>query len=289
MSGIRALAVIKPDAYDRRLAIVDRIHGAKFIIRAYVEMVLSEADVTLLYGASAGKPWYAKHAAFMTSGPSCVLVLEGENAVERWRTMIGPTDPRKAIHAAPDSIRAAFGDMTQEPGCCYRNAVHGSDSDESAEREIGIFFPGLRPEAEPEKGPPGVSPLRWPTVHELFAEVDRARAKFPSRRFRLAALVEEVGELAEAIVARDSVRIHREAIQVATCAMRIAEEGDETVYRFDGFAEIVYCVGGVARFLQQRRPADLMAALRGIVNSANRMIASGDRTFNDVTDEEAKP
>jgi hypothetical protein len=95
-----------------------------------------------------------------------------------------------------------------------------------------------------------------PTLATLTAigdEVDRARRKFPGRRFLLAALLEEVGELAEAIIGGHRDLIRREAHQVACVAIRIAEEGDVTAYRVPGFISMVAHLGNLARELPATR------------------------------------
>jgi len=127
------------------------------------------------------------------------------------------------------------------------------------------------------------------TLGAVISEVRRARAKFPGKRFRLAALVEEVGELAHALVSNDRGAIIREAIQVAGLGIRIAEEGDEAHYRPDGFVEMVYDLGNVARYLMQRRWIDAGSAFRMLRAATDRIMINGDATFNDVTDEEAQP
>lgn len=126
-------------------------------------------------------------------------------------------------------------------------------------------------------------------IHAVASEIKRARAKFPGGRFMLAALVEEVGELAEAIAAGDREAISREAIQVAAVAVRIAEDGDKTTYQIDGFIQIVAALGRLARCLLQRDLPNTIDALSLIRKTAERTWGSGDPTFDDVTDEEAQP
>lgn len=83
------------------------------------------------YAEHVGKPFYPSLEEFMVEGPVVLLCLEGENAILRWRDLMGATDPAKA---APDTLRARFGESHT------RNAVHGSDSPTSAARELGFFF-----------------------------------------------------------------------------------------------------------------------------------------------------
>jgi hypothetical protein len=126
-------------------------------------------------------------------------------------------------------------------------------------------------------------------AEELIAELTRARTKFPGRRFRLPALVEEVGELAEAILANDADAIRREAIQVAATAIRIAEEGDATTYQPMGFAGLVSALGNVSRYLMQRNKLRALRALEDASNHIYVVRAGEDPTFDDATDEEAQP
>lgn len=130
------------------------------------------------------------------------------------------------------------------------------------------------------------SPL---TLAALAAEVLRGRKKFPGNRFMLAALAEEIGELAEAMVKGDAEAIHREALQVAAVAIRIAEEGDATAYRIDSLIQLIAACGASARYLLQRRARDLSFVLGIVGGTARRMQETGDPTFDDITDAEAVP
>lgn len=312
MPGIRTFAIIKPDAvaagHDH--SIRHRIRTEGFVVRAEIRGTLSALDVRVLYQEHTDKPFFADLCVFMVSGPSIVMVLERADAAAHWRSVLGPADSRMAPEG---SLRWYFGDKTG--GAIYRNVAHGSDSDAAAEREIAIFFgpqdqlrawlntPPGAPAPEDGRafwsdgfGPrtPGPPMLRQDSMAALIAEVDRARAKFPtSGRFRLAALVEEVGELANALAPRVSDRnreaVREEALQVAATAMRLYEEGDGTEYQIDALIQLVVATGKCARYLLQRRPKDLDFALRVAENTAARMIGTGDKTFDDITDEEAQP
>jgi hypothetical protein len=114
----------------------------------------------------------------------------------------------------------------------------------------------------------------------------KARRKFPGTRFLLAALVEEVGELAEAIGSGDKTHIRKEAIQVCAVAIRIIEEGDATTYDPKGLLMVTTEIGMVARtFLQRGRWQEAADSLGHWVG---RLMLHGDKTFDDVTDAEAK-
>jgi len=126
-------AIIKPDAMKNGTTgkIYDRILDAKFKVLGakLIRMTLAQAEE--FYAVHTGKPFYAELTAFMSSGQSMVLALEKENAVAAWRKTIGSTDPQAAEEG---TIRRDFATSIGE------NSVHGSDSDENAEKEIGFFF-----------------------------------------------------------------------------------------------------------------------------------------------------
>ena len=133
----RTLVLLKPDAVERKLVgeIIGRFEAKNLDI---VAMDLRQLDDDILsrhYEEHVGKAFYDDLVAFMSRGPVIAMVLEGpEDTWEVVRTMVGATNPRKA---APGTIRGDLGILFTE------NLVHGSDSLESATREIGIFFPNL--------------------------------------------------------------------------------------------------------------------------------------------------
>jgi nucleoside-diphosphate kinase len=132
----RTLVLLKPDAVARGLVgeIIGRIERkAGWTISAIELRTLDRATLETHYAEHVGRPFYAPLIEFMSSGPSVVLVVEGERVIEGLRALAGPTDP---IAAAPGSIRGDFGTVVRE------NLVHASDSADSAERELKIFFPG---------------------------------------------------------------------------------------------------------------------------------------------------
>jgi nucleoside-diphosphate kinase len=132
----RTLILVKPDAFARGLTgeIVARFERKGLRIAALEHRTLTRELAAQHYAEHTGKPFFEGLIDFITSGPLVSLVLEGEHAVTAARQVIGATDP---IQAAPGSIR---GDYALEVG---ENMVHGSDSEDSAEREIELFFPDL--------------------------------------------------------------------------------------------------------------------------------------------------
>jgi nucleoside-diphosphate kinase len=136
----RTLVLLKPDAVRRSQVgeIVRRIEAKGYTL---VALDLRTATPELLaehYAEHEGKPFYQPLVDFMLSGPVVAIVLEGERCIEGFRSLAGATDPTVA---APGTIR---GDLGRDWGLAVQqNLVHGSDSPESAEREIGIWFPGL--------------------------------------------------------------------------------------------------------------------------------------------------
>ncbi|MCC5035023.1 MULTISPECIES: nucleoside-diphosphate kinase [Streptomyces] len=133
----RTLVILKPDAVRRNLIgeIIGRIERkAGWRISALELRELSREVLEQHYGEHVGKPFYEPLVEFMSSGPVVVLAVEGERVVEGVRALAGPTDP---IAAGPGSIRGDFGTIVRE------NLIHASDSEESAEREFKLFFPGV--------------------------------------------------------------------------------------------------------------------------------------------------
>lgn len=129
----QTLSIIKPDAVKKQIIgeIQTRIHQAKLDIIAMKMVRLTKEQAEGFYAEHQDKSFFANLVKFMMSGPIVVQVLQGENAVERYRQLMGPTDLSKA---AAGTLRADFANSMRE------NAVHGSDSLASAEREIAYFF-----------------------------------------------------------------------------------------------------------------------------------------------------
>ncbi len=132
----RTLSIIKPDAVAKNVIgeILSRFEKNNLKIIAAKLISLSASDAGGFYAEHEGKPFYDDLIEFMTSGPVFIQVLEGEDAISKNRELMGNTDPSKAD---PGTIRADFA-LTIDA-----NAVHGSDSEKSAEREIAFFFSDL--------------------------------------------------------------------------------------------------------------------------------------------------
>ena len=129
----RTLILVKPDAFARHLTgdIIARFERKGLQLAALKMMVLDEDTAKRHYAEHEGKPFYEPLVEFITSGPIVAMILEGPNAIDAARQLIGSTN---GVAAAPGSIR---GDYALE---VRRNLVHGSDSPESAEREVALWF-----------------------------------------------------------------------------------------------------------------------------------------------------
>ncbi|MEH3076152.1 MAG: nucleoside-diphosphate kinase [Quadrisphaera sp.] len=136
----RSLVLVKPDGVRRGLtgAVLARIEAKGYRIVALQQREATQAELSAHYAEHEGKPFYAPLLEFMASGPLVAVVVEGERCIEGFRSLAGTTDPTTA---APGTIR---GDLGRDWGLkVQQNLVHGSDSPESAAREIGIWFPSL--------------------------------------------------------------------------------------------------------------------------------------------------
>lgn len=145
MTGKRTLTMIKPNAVKNGHmgSILEHITSKGFRIVALKMIQMSRRDARLFYGEHHGKPFFHNLVEFMVSGPIVVAVLEKENCVSDFRDTIGATDPKKA---AEGTIRAKYGTSIGE------NAIHASDSDISAQREMSFHFSGREIYPINEKG-----------------------------------------------------------------------------------------------------------------------------------------
>mgnify|MGYP001231128246 CR=1 FL=1 len=127
------LGIVKPDAVasGKAGAIIGHLEAQGFTLRALEMTRLNRAQAEAFYEVHRERPFYASLVSFMTSGPVVPLVLEAEGAVGKLRDAIGATDPAQA---APGTVRALFAESKE------RNAIHASDSEENAAREIAFFF-----------------------------------------------------------------------------------------------------------------------------------------------------
>jgi nucleoside-diphosphate kinase len=134
MPAERTLSIIKPDAVAKNVIgeIYSRFEKAGLKVIAAKMAQLSRADAEGFYAVHRGRPFFTPLVEFMTSGPVMIQVLEGDNAIQKNRDLMGATDPKKA---AQGTIRADFADTIDA------NAVHGSDAPATAKVEIGYFFP----------------------------------------------------------------------------------------------------------------------------------------------------
>ena len=132
----RTFAIIKPDAVKAGHAgrILQRIEEAGFRLVALRLQHLTKEEAEGFYAVHRARPFFASLTTFMSSGPSIVIALEAADAIKKWRTLMGATDPAKA---EPGSLRKDFGTSIEY------NATHGSDAAETAAFELGYFFRGM--------------------------------------------------------------------------------------------------------------------------------------------------
>jgi len=136
MSTERTFAIIKPDAVKARHTgrILARIEEAGFAVRAMRLVHLSKREAEGFYAVHRARPFFSSLTDFMSSGPCVVMALEAPDAIKKWRTLMGATDPAKADAG---TLRKEFGSSIEF------NATHGSDAPETAAFELGYFFRGM--------------------------------------------------------------------------------------------------------------------------------------------------
>jgi len=132
----KTFAIIKPDACKRNIAgkILTKIEEKGFHVIAMKKIAMTRRQAEGFYAVHRGKPFFDSLTDFMSSGPCIVMVLEKENAIAAWRTLMGATNP---ANADPGTIRKEFAQSLEA------NSVHGSDAPETAEYEIKYFFSAL--------------------------------------------------------------------------------------------------------------------------------------------------
>ena len=136
----RSLVIVKPDGFVRGLTgeVLRRIEAKGYTLAALTVLTPTREQLAAHYAEHEGKPFYEPLVEFMSSGPVAAVVIEGQECIKGFRSLAGATNPTEA---APGSIR---GDLGRDWGeKVQKNIVHGSDSPESAEREIAIWFPEL--------------------------------------------------------------------------------------------------------------------------------------------------
>ena len=140
MTTERSLVLVKPDGFQRGLTgeVLRRIEAKGYTLVALAVLTPTREQLAVHYAEHEGKSFYEPLVDFMSSGPVAAVVIEGQDCVKGFRSLAGATNPTDAL---PGTIRGDFG---RDWGThVQQNIVHGSDSHESAEREIGIWFPEL--------------------------------------------------------------------------------------------------------------------------------------------------
>ena len=136
MSIERTFGIVKPDAVEKSAVggVIEMIEKAGLKIVGLRLVKMSDAQARAFYAVHKERPFFSGLVKFMTSGPAVVMAIEGENAIARYREVMGPTDSKKA---PPGTIRNKYGTDIE------RNAVHGSDGPDTARAELAFFFAGL--------------------------------------------------------------------------------------------------------------------------------------------------
>lgn len=127
------LGIVKPDGVKRKLVgtVISKIEKAGLILRGMKVLKVSKDEAQRFYAMHEGKPFYKSLIEFMTSGPIVVMVIGGHGSIERWRDLMGATDPAKAKY---NTIRREYATSIE------KNIVHGSDSEATAKAEVAFFF-----------------------------------------------------------------------------------------------------------------------------------------------------
>jgi nucleoside-diphosphate kinase len=136
MAVERTFGIVKPDAVEKSAVggVIEMIEKAGLKIVGLRLVKVTDAQARAFYAVHKERPFFPSLVAFMTSGPAVVMAIEGENAIARYREVMGPTDSKKAPEG---TIRNRYGTNIE------RNAVHGSDGPDTAKAELAFFFAGL--------------------------------------------------------------------------------------------------------------------------------------------------
>jgi len=136
----RSLVLVKPDGFKRGLSgeVLRRVEAKGYTLVALAVLTPTREQLAVHYEEHVGKPFYEPLVDFMSSGPVTAVVIEGQDCVKGFRSLAGATNPTDAL---PGTIRGDFG--RDWGSAVQQNIVHGSDSHESGQREIAIWFPGL--------------------------------------------------------------------------------------------------------------------------------------------------
>ena len=140
MTTERSLVLVKPDGFKRGLSgeVLRRVEAKGYTLVALAVLTPTREQLAVHYEEHVGKPFYEPLVDFMSSGPVTAVVIEGQDCVKGFRSLAGATNPTDAL---PGTIRGDFG--RDWGSAVQQNIVHGSDSHESGEREIAIWFPRL--------------------------------------------------------------------------------------------------------------------------------------------------
>ena len=140
MTTERSLVLVKPDGFKRGLSgeVLRRVEAKGYTLVALAVLTPTREQLAVHYEEHVGKPFYEPLVDFMSSGPVTAVVIEGQDCVKGFRSLAGATNPTDAL---PGTIRGDFG--RDWGSAVQQNIVHGSDSHESGQREIAIWFPGL--------------------------------------------------------------------------------------------------------------------------------------------------
>lgn len=171
---ISTLGIVKPNAFANKGAIFQAIASSGLKIKQMQMMQLTKEKAGDFYAIHREKPFFGELVNFMSSGPAIPMEMVGEDAIARWRHLLGPTKVTQAIEERPDSLRARFGDRTDNT----KNACHGADSPENAKIEIDFYFPPSGPLPNTARLHNSllcvVKPHAWQSLGDIVNDIDSA-------------------------------------------------------------------------------------------------------------------